>query len=160
MCVIRDFDHNHEHVFRYRQPEQQRTEDNRTWPLLPQELEERARMSPLIEAYAVESAEFEIGGGSSWPKSLFRASLAKLSPRDYWCHAMNLASTGGYSCTGFVKFLFRLCAIPTSNAAVERRFSAAALEQTALRNRLSATTMEKLLRVGALKEESDKESLE
>ena len=156
MCFIRDSDHNHEHVIRYRQPEQQRTEDNRTWPLLPQELEERARMSPLIEAYAVESAEFEIGGGSSWPKSLFPASLAKLSPRDYWCHATNLASTGGYSCTGFVKFLFRL---PTSNAAVERRFSAAALEQTALRNRLSATTMEKLLRVGALKE-SDKESLE
>ena len=71
-----------------------------------------------------------------------------------------LGQHGGYSCTGFVKFLFRLCAIPTSNAAVERRFSAAALEQTALRNRLSATTMEKLLRVGALKEESDKESLE
>ena len=67
-----------------------------------------------------------------------------------------LANAGGYSCAGFAGVLLRLCAILT-NAAVERRFSAAALDQTALRNRLSPATLEKLLRVGVVKEGDDDE---
>lgn len=140
-----------------RQLQSEQQDDGECWPSLPQGLGERARMSSLIDAYAVESAEFEIGGGSSWPKSVFRSSLVNMAPKDYWCHVEKLATTGGYSCAGFAAILYRLCAVPPSNAAVERRFSAAALEQTALRNRLSAETLEKLLRVGGVKEEQDDE---
>ena len=112
-------------------------------------------MSSLIEPFAVESAEFEIGGGGSWPKSVFRPALVNMAPKDYWCHVEKLASMGGYTSAGFAITLSRLCAVPTSNAAVERRFSAAAIEQTALRNRLSPETLEKLLRVGSFKQQDD-----
>ena len=93
----------------------------------------------------MESSEFEIGGGSSWPKSVFSPALVKMVPKDYWCHVEKLASAG-YSCAGFAGVFLRLCAVPTSNAAV-------------LRNRLSAATLEKLLRMGGVKEEGDGEEL-
>lgn len=49
-------------------------------------------MSTLIDAFAVESAEFEIGGGGSWPKSVFLPALAKMAPKDYWCLGVMLRS--------------------------------------------------------------------
>lgn len=53
----------------------------------------------------------------------------------------------------FARVLLRQCAVPTSDAAVERRFIAVTLELTALRNRLLASTLKELLRMGGVKEE-------
>ena len=76
-----------------------------------------------------------------------------MSPRGYWKYIHSIVTSRNKAeAKEFCQIMLRFCACPTSNAAVERKFSAASLDQTKLRNRLKAETMEKLLRVSSLKE--------
>ena len=97
----------------------------------------------------------ETGGAQTyWPKTVFNKGLAAMEPRTYWRYVRDKLASKKEEAKAFADMMLHFCSCPTSNAAVERKFSAAALDQTALRNRLGASTMEKLLRVTSIKEKT------
>ena len=134
-------------------------ENTGEWPELDEELEDRARSSHWVANSAAIMAEYEMRGETGgalayWPKTVFTKGLASMGPRTYWRYVRDKLARKEEA-KAFADMMLRFCSCPTSNAAVERRFSAAALDQTALRNRLGANTMEKLLRVTSIKENTD-----
>ena len=126
------------------------------WPNLPEKLEEKARLSDAIKEHTLVIAEYELKGreGGEWPRSAFQSSLTELDPQAYWRYVRDTLARKE-TVKSFADYMLRLAAIPTSNAAVERKFSGAALEQTALRNRMKTETLAKLLRVSATQESLD-----
>ena len=126
------------------------------WPDLDEELEDKARSSPWVAKSTAVMAEYEMRGeirGSQpfWPKTAFHKDFATMEPRAYWRYVRDKLAVKKDEARSFADMMLRFCSCPTSNAAVERKFSSAALDQTALRNRLEPSTMEKLLRVSTIR---------
>ena len=109
------------------------------WPNSLEKLEEKARLSDAIHEHTLVIAEYELKGrdGGEWPRSAFHPSLTALEPQAHWRYVRDTLARKE-TVKSFADYMLRLAAIPTSNAAVERKFSAAALEQTALRNEMKA----------------------
>ena len=123
------------------------------WPALPTDLESYARDSDFLlndEDMSRAAMLFELQDNDTWPKAAFSTGASGMEPRKYWEYLTKILLGRRPSddpTRRFCDLMAVLVLIPCSNAAVERNFSQAALEQTKLRNRLTPEKIKMLLRV-------------
>ena len=93
---------------------------------------------------------FELKGTDALPKATFSAAAYGMEPKEYWEYLTQVLLGRRPledPARRFCEIMRVLVLIPCSNAAVERNFGQAALEQTAQCNRLSTDKIKMLLRV-------------